>query len=114
MLAATDLELEFSRKGFGGDNSLRNLDLRKISLEKWKEAARPGGHHSRGVVRVGSTRKQVIRCVEREEALGMFGCDEDARRVVDADHLIQRRMHHQHRTSERGDGLLNVENLNRL
>ena len=40
MLAATDLELEFSGKGFGGDNALRNLDLRKVSLEKWKEVRR--------------------------------------------------------------------------
>ncbi len=92
----------------------RNLDLRKIRLEKWEESACPGGHYSRGVVRICGTRKQVICCVEREEALGVFGCDEDARRVVNADHLIQRRMHHQHRTSERGlMDFFKSENLNR-
>ena len=78
MFAATDLELELSRKGFGGDDALCNLDLGKIRLEKREESACPGGHYCRGVVRICGTRKQVICRVEREEALGVFGCDEDA------------------------------------
>jgi hypothetical protein len=86
----------------------------RSALSGGRKRARPNRHHGRGVVRVRDVGEKVIRVVERDEAFRVPGRDEDARRVVDADHLIQRRVHDQHRPSQGGNGLLDVDPLNRI
>ena len=109
MFSAADRELELSRKSFRGDDALGDLDLRKIRHERWEKAASPCRHHCRRVIRVCDSGEKVIPCVERDEAFRVLRGEENARSVIDADDLIQRRMHDQHRTPQRGDGLLDVE-----
>ena len=47
----------------------------------------------------------MIRICQRDEALGMLGRDKNARRVVDADGIVGRRMHDQQRLVQFGDML---------
>ena len=51
------------------------------------------------VVRVACIAEEVIRRIKRYEALWVARGDEDARRMVDPNHLIDRGVHNQHRTS---------------
>ena len=47
----------------------------------------------------------MIGVVQGDEALGMSGRHEDGGSVVDADDLVQRRMHHQQRAFQAADGI---------
>src|SRR4051812_20176843 len=49
-------------------------------------SAAPHSSHRRGC-------EKMVRGVERDEALRMSGCEEDARGMLDPDHLVARRVH---------------------
>ena len=89
MIACAHLELKLARKSLRGNDALGNLQLRKIRGEGRKEAARPGRYHSRSVVCICSVGQKVICVVERDKTFRMPSRDEDARRVVNTDHLIK-------------------------
>ena len=50
-----------------------------------------------------ATRQQVVGIVERNEALGVLRRTKDARGVVDADDLVERRMEDEQRPPKHGD-----------
>ena len=59
--------------------------------------------HVGGIGGIGSVAQQMIRARQRDKTLGMPGRDENAGRVVDADGVVGRRVHHQQRLVQVGD-----------
>ena len=68
-----------------------------------KIARRPGGDDIADVGGIALLAQQVIRAGKRNKALGMFGSDEDAGRILDADGVVCRRVHDQQRLMQVGD-----------
>ena len=78
------------------DYHLTFARLRKLRTGTLADiAARPRGDDSSRILRIVGTRKQVIGVIQRDEALGMFGGQEQTTRVVDPYGVVGWRMKNQ-------------------
>src|ERR1043165_1410843 len=92
------LELSFARLADKNDARLalrlkRFCRLIEISLG-------PGGNHVRDICAICLTAQQMIGIVQRDKTFGMFRRRENARGIVDADNVIDRRMEDEQRFAQ--------------
>ena len=106
MRAGDDRLLELAVAGFGDQHA---LDRHRVGLRHHVEIAlRPRGDHVRRIHRIARLLEQMIGAAERHEALRMLRGGEDRARVLDADQIVGRRMHHQQRLAQVARGRLEL------
>jgi hypothetical protein len=105
MWAAHNRVLELAVAGLLHDDLARRLAGvgGLLRHRRFYVAADPGGDHIGNVGGVAPLAQKMVGIGQRHEALRMFGSDKDPSRIVNADGVVGRRMHHEQRLAQMGD-----------